>query len=60
MPEETRQATRQVTRIVGLDVAKAKVDACIHSAGLRFSAPMTPEGQARMILWAQDNHVGRP
>jgi transposase len=59
MPEETRQATRQVTRIVGLDVAKAKVDACIHSAGLRFSAPMTPEGQARMILWAQDNHVGR-
>jgi transposase len=49
----------QETRVVGLDVAKNKVDACIRSAGLRFSAPSTPEGEAEMILWAQANRVGK-
>jgi len=49
----------QATRIVGLDVAKRKVDACIRSAGLRFSAPSTPEGEAEMILWVQANRVER-
>ena len=29
----------QKARVVGLDVAKSKVDACIHSTGLRLSAP---------------------
>ena len=29
----------QKTRVVGLDVATSKVDACIRSTGLRLSAP---------------------
>ena len=49
----------QKKRVVGLDVAKNKVDACIRSAGLRFSAPSTPEGEAELILWVQANRVGR-
>jgi transposase len=49
----------QETRIVGLDVANSKVDACIRSVGLCFSAPSTPEGEAKMILWVQANRVGR-
>jgi transposase len=49
----------QETRIVGLDVAKSKVDACIRSVGLCFSAPSTPEGETKMILWVQANRVGR-
>ena len=49
----------QKTRIVGLDVAKRKVDACIRSAGLRFCAPSSPEGEAELVLWAQANRVGR-
>ena len=52
MPQETRI-------VVGLDVAKRKVDACIRSAGLRFSAPSTPEGEAKMILWVKANRIER-
>jgi hypothetical protein len=39
----------QKTRIVGLDVAKNKVDACIRSAGVRLMTPSTPEGQAELV-----------
>ncbi len=49
----------QETRIVGLDVAKSKVDACIHSMGLRLSAPSTPEGEADLVAWLRANRVGR-
>jgi len=49
----------QKKRVVGLDVAKNKVDACIRSAGLRFSAPSTPEGEAELILWVQANRIER-
>jgi transposase len=49
----------QETRIVGLDVAKSKVDACIHSMGLRLSAPSTPEGEAKLAAWLRANRVGR-
>jgi transposase len=49
----------QQKRIVGLDVAKSKVDACIRSAGLRMSAPSTPEGQAELAAWLRANRVGR-
>jgi transposase len=48
----------QRTRIVGLDVAKSKVDACIHSEGLRLSAPSTPEGEAEMVAWLRASRVG--
>jgi len=49
----------QETRIVGLDVAKSKVDACIHSPGLRLSAPSTAEGEAELVTWLRANRVGR-
>ena len=49
----------QETRIVGLDVAKSKVDACIRSAGLRLSTPGTPEGRAELAAWLCAHRVGR-
>jgi transposase len=49
----------QKSRLVGLDVAKNKVDACIRSASLRLSKPSTPEGQAELIAWLRANRVGR-
>jgi transposase len=49
----------QKKRIVGLDVAKTKVDACLRCDGQRFSAPSTPEGEAKMILWVQANRIER-
>jgi transposase len=48
----------QRKRIVGLDVSKRKVDACIRSLGLHRSMPSTPEGQAELIAWLHANHVG--
>ena len=47
------------TRIVGLDVAKKKVDACIHSAGAAPVGAEHPEGEAELIAWLRSNGVGR-
>jgi transposase len=49
----------QEMRIVGIDVAKKKIDACIRCDKLRFSAPSTPEGEAEFVLWVQANRIGR-
>ena len=49
----------QETRIVGIDVAKSKVDACVRSVGLRFAALSTPEGEAELVLWMRANRIGR-
>jgi len=51
MPDETR--------VVGLDVAKSKVDACIRSEGLRLSAAAIPEGEAELVAWLRANRVSR-
>lgn len=48
----------QKTRVVGLDVAKGKADACIRSAGLSWSGPSTAEGQAALMAWVRANRVG--
>ena len=47
----------QRNRIVGLDVSKRKVDACIRGAELRLSTPSTPEGQAELVAWLRANRV---
>ena len=48
----------QETRVVGVDVAKIKVDACIRSAGLRLSAPSSPEGEKALVAWRQRGRPG--
>jgi transposase len=48
----------QGARIVGLDVSKRKIDACLRSAGQRLSTPSTPEGQAELIAWLRARRVG--
>jgi transposase len=45
------------TRIVGIDVSKRKVDACIRSTGERLSTPSTPEGQAELVAWLRAQRV---
>jgi transposase len=49
----------QETRVVGLDVAKGKTNACIRSVAARLSAPSTPEGEAQLVEWLRANRVGR-
>jgi transposase len=46
-----------MTRLVGLDVSKRKVDACIRSLDLRSSMPSTADGRAALIAWLQANEV---
>src|SRR5438132_3664366 len=45
-------------RLVGIDVSKLKVDACICSLQQRLSRTSTPQGQQEMIAWLRQNQVG--
>lgn len=44
-------------RSVGIDIGKAKVDACIRSLGERSVQPSTPQGRAAMIAWLRAHAV---
>jgi len=43
--------------IVGIDIGKAKVDACIRSLRQRSAQPSTPQGRAAMIAWLRAHAV---
>jgi transposase len=45
-------------RIVGIDISKLKVDACVRSRRLRRSFAGTPPGEREVIAWRRDNAVG--
>ena len=47
----------QRNRLVGLDVSKQKIDACIRSAAQRGAMPSTPEGRAALVAWVHANRV---
>jgi len=48
----------QERRVVGLDVSKRKIDACIRGVAERRSAASTPEGEAELIAWLRRHGVG--
>jgi transposase len=48
----------QRSRIVGLDVSKRKIDACIRSLGLQRSLTSTAEGEAELVAWLRAGRVG--
>jgi transposase len=48
----------QQGRIVGIDISKRKVDACIRSLQRRLSKPSTRQGEAELIAWLRENEVG--
>lgn len=43
--------------VVGIDVSKAKVDACIRKLNLRQAFPSTPEGRGKLIAWLRKHKV---
>lgn len=49
----------QITTIVGLDVAKDKIDACIRSASAERTFANTAEGHRELLSWLCEHAVGR-
>jgi len=45
--------------VVGIDVAKDKVDACIRSLAQRQTFPSTTEGRRALIRWLRQHKVGK-
>jgi transposase len=45
--------------VVGIDVAKDKVDACIRSLSQRLTSPSTEQGRRELIGWLCQHGVGR-
>jgi transposase len=45
--------------VVGIDVAKDKVDACIRSLSQRQTFPSTAEGRRALIRWLRKHKVGK-
>jgi transposase len=45
--------------VVGIDVAKDKVDACIRSLSQRQTFPSTAQGRRRLIGWLRRHKVGK-
>jgi len=45
--------------VVGIDVAKDKVDACIRSLSQRQTFPSTAEGRRKLIVWLRKHKVGK-
>src|ERR1700746_3956319 len=43
--------------VVGIDVAKDKVDACIRSLSLRQTFPSTPQGHRKLVAWLRKLQV---
>ncbi len=48
----------QGTLLVGIDVAKAKIDACIRVLKQQRQFPASSEGQAELIAWLREHGVG--
>ena len=45
--------------VVGIDVAKDKVDACIRSLSLRQTFPSTPQGHRKLVAWLRKHQVSK-
>src|SRR5271156_6257320 len=45
--------------VVGIDVAKDKVDACIRSLSLQGTFPSSAEGRRKLIAWLRRHKVGK-
>ena len=45
--------------VVGIDVAKDKVDACIRRFALRQTFPSTPQGHRKLVAWLRKHEVGK-
>jgi transposase len=45
--------------VVGIDVAKDKVDTCVRSLSLRKTWPSSPQGQRKLVAWLRKHQVNK-
>ncbi|MDA9434782.1 transposase [Bradyrhizobium sp. CCBAU 51627] len=45
--------------VVGIDVAKDKVDACVRSLSLRLTCPSSTQGRRKLIGWLRKHQVNK-
>jgi transposase len=45
--------------VVGIDIAKDKVDACIRAFALRQTYPNTPQGHRKLVTWLRKHRVSK-
>jgi transposase len=45
--------------VVGIDVAKDKVDGCVRSLSLRLTVPSTEQGRRELVGWLREHGVGK-
>ena len=45
--------------VVGIDVAKDKVDSCIRAHALRQTFPSTVQGRRKLVGWLRKHQVGK-
>src|SRR5437879_2687357 len=62
-PEPSKEGSWMMAQnelvVVGIDVAKDKVDACIRSLSQRQTFPSTAEGRRDLIAWLRKHKVGK-
>jgi transposase len=51
--------TQNTLVVVGIDVAKDKVDACIRAFALRQTCPSTAQGRRKLIAWLRKHKVNK-
>jgi transposase len=45
--------------VVGIDVAKDKVDACVRSLALRETYPCSAKGRRELVSWLRKHKIGK-
>ncbi len=45
--------------VVGIDVAKDKMDACIRAFALRQTCPNTAQGHRKLVAWLRKHQVSK-
>src|SRR5207245_4472913 len=62
-PEPSKEGSWMMAQnnlvVVGIDVAKDKVDACIRSLSQRQTFPSTAQGRRKLIAWLRRHKVGK-
>src|SRR5258707_1375629 len=62
-PEPSKEGSWMMAQndlvVVGIDVAKDKVDACIRSQSLRQTSPSTVQGMRKLIAWLLKHGVSK-